>query len=340
MTERCKAGAGRCWSTELDNKGEKQAGPVNAAGELCEKCVRHVARLIDRLPDDWEALAVLIGARERSEAEHVAYTPTPGIPLNVTAEAHQTEMLELIDIAADMVTDGIQDWRDHEGRPVDSKEVYRPPRNQAAHLAAGIDIVAPNLDTLLAAPTQDLQRWDRSGEEHGEEPTEYRKTGPGEYVGLDRDGNELAAKGKRWVQMSGVDVALALWALHGTIRSMFGMRQRDMRRRMPMPCHGCGNTTLYREYGEELIKCSTCPPNSAAGRGYDQQQYDRLAGLSRFHLRVKEDDEMRELDEANARADAAEQRAADAEAKLARVAEVAGHTSVAALMAIVDGAGQ
>ena len=37
MTERCKAGPGRCWSTELDNKGEKQAGPVNATGELCEK---------------------------------------------------------------------------------------------------------------------------------------------------------------------------------------------------------------------------------------------------------------------------------------------------------------
>ncbi|WP_018599161.1 hypothetical protein [Mycobacterium sp. 155] len=39
-------------------------------------------------------------------------------------------------------------------------------------------------------PTGDCAR-DRSGEIHGEEPTEYVKIGLGKYQGLDRDGNDL-----------------------------------------------------------------------------------------------------------------------------------------------------
>lgn len=343
MTARCKAGVDRCWSTSLDGAGEKHAGVVAAEGRLCDKCARHAERVVDGLLDDWDALEVLLGVSARSEGQRVAYTPTPGIPLNVEAEARQVELLELADIAAEMITGAVKEWCDRDGHPIPAADAYRPPRQQRAHLAAAVDIIADNFATLLAVPAEPVLRWDRSGERRGEEPAEYRKAGPRTYIGLDADGNELDGRGGRWLELSGVDVALEIWQVHGKVRGMFGARQRDMRRRMPMPCHGCGNRTLYREYGQELIKCTTCPPNSDAGRGWTEEQYNRLAGLSRFHMQVVKEDEVKELAEAVRRAEDAEARAAEAlarvaeaEEKLAKVAAFAGHTSVSALMDVIE----
>jgi hypothetical protein len=140
--------------------------------------------------------------------------------------------------------------------------------------------------------------------------------------------------------MSGADIVLELWAIHDAILGQLGGRKRDNRKHYPMPCHGCGKRTLYREYGQDLIKCTNCPPRSPGGRGWTEEDYDRLAGFTRFHLKVVEEEEMREIDKANQRAAEAEARAVELESQLDRIAKFAGHPDAAALLAVINKADQ
>jgi hypothetical protein len=308
--------------TELDNQGGKHPALVGAEGRLCERCTRHVSRILGHIDDDWDALSLLIRMRESDQVEKVSYTTDPGVLVNVQAESKQVELLELLDLAAEMICA-------HTSWGEDERPTYTPPKNQEGHVAAAVKILTPNIPTLLDSPADWALLWDRSGEVKGEKPTEYRKVGEGKYVGLDRDGNELDGHGHRYIQLSGVDIAIKLWELHDYVRGYFGARKRDQRKHYPMPCHGCGSRTLYREYGEDLIKCSTCPPNSQGGRGWNEDDYDRLAGFSKFHLKVVQEDEMRQLQEA-------EDRITELETQLRKVADFAGHDSVESLLRIIE----
>ncbi|ORA25186.1 hypothetical protein [Mycobacterium aquaticum] len=329
MTElhRCVVPAGRCLGTELDNRGTKHAAIVTADGQLCEKCIRHVSKIFKRLEDDWDALEVLMGEKQSQQGVRVSYTSSPGVPLNTDAEAKQVLMLELVDLAADIVAAAID-------------KDYTPPVKRSLRLQTGVDLVHPNLSVLLEAPADWVLRWDRSGEVHGEEPTEYVKLGPGKYQGLDRDGNELDGTGGRHVLMSGVDIALELWGLHDLIRGMYGARKRDQRREYPMPCHGCGRRALHREYGTDLIHCSKCPPNSQWGRGFTEDDYHRLAGFTKFHLKVQEEADMELLKwllaEANWEKQVTAWLAAEKEWHLERAARVAGFTTTVELVTALD----
>lgn len=310
----CVVGVPRCWGTTLDNRGEKLPG-VAVGGPFCEGCANHIGRVFDRLPAVWDALALLVRVRDREESTaKVALTPDPGVPLNVTADAKLAQLMELYDVAVFVL--------------------------DCAQPGAGFPFDAQNRAGLLRAPAVWVQRWDRSGEVHGEEPWSWTKPAPRTYVPRDRAGDELNGRGRRLVQMSGADVALELWGLHDAVRGYFGGRKRDQRKHYPMPCHGCGARTLYREYGQELIKCIRCPTKSEPGRGWTEEQYHRLAGLTNFHLKVIEEDEMAQLDEAKQRAADAEARATAAEEKLQRVAEFAGHKTIDDLMSVIDQVGE
>lgn len=269
---RCKSGAGKCWGTTLDNAGTKHAG-ITTSLPFCEKCLPHIWRVIAHLHDDWDALAVLISEHASTQAAKVSYTPDPGILINTGAEAKQVQILELVDLAADMIT-------------ATTDTEYSPAKRGRDHLITGQELIAHNIETLLAAQPEWVLRWDRSGEVTGETPTTWNKPAPKTYVGYDAQGDELDGRGHRYTEMSGADIILELWTLHDSIRAHYGGRRRDMRKHYPMPCYTCGKRSLYREYGQELIRCTNCPPNSQGGRGWTEDDYNRLAGFTRFHLKV------------------------------------------------------
>lgn len=323
-TNRCQTGAGKCFGTTLDNTGNKQAALT--ANTFCDPCTAAIRRIISHLDADWDALNILISQHQTSQGEKVRYTANPGIPLNATAEAKQVDLIELADLATDMITA-------HTG------DDHTPATSRRRRLEQAQTLITTHLDTLTTIPADWVLRWDRSGETTGETPTTWTKPAPKTYVGLDRDGNELDGRGHRYVQLSGADILLELWKLHDTIRGLFGARKQDMRKRYPMPCHGCGAKSLYRQYGQDLITCTNCPPNSEGRRGWTEEQYNRLAGLTRFHLKVVEDNDMQKLDEQRRRTAAAEARADALEQKLAKIAEFAGR-SIDDLMADIDKATQ
>ncbi|OBK04687.1 hypothetical protein A5746_10340 [Mycolicibacterium conceptionense] len=329
MTEshRCVVPAGRCLGTELDNRGTKHASVVTDEGQLCEKCTRHVSKLINRLEDDWDALEVMLGEKQSQQGVRVSLTTSPAVPLNTDADAKQVLMLELVDLAAEMIAAA-------------TDKVYSPPVKRSLRLRAAVALIHPNLSVLLEAPADWVLRWDRSGEVHGEEPTNYVKVGPGEYRGLDRDGNELDGTGGRHMLMSGVDVALELWKLHDLIRGMYGARKRDQQREYPMPCHGCGRRSLRREYGTDLIHCVKCPPKSQWGRGFTEDDYHRLAGFTKFHLKVQEEADMEVLKwllaESRWETDVTLWLGAETEWQLSRAAQVAGFDTTAELVTALD----
>ncbi|OBC11415.1 hypothetical protein A5784_35035 [Mycobacterium sp. 852013-50091_SCH5140682] len=281
MTElhRCVVHAGRCLGTELDNRGTKHAAIVTDEGQLCEKCTQHVSKIIGRLVDDWFALDGLLGEKQSQQGVRVSYTASPGVPLNTDAEAKQVQMVELVDLAADIVAAAID--KDH-----------NPPAKRRRRLQAGVALVHPNLSVLLEAPADWVLRWDRSGEVHGEDPTEYVKIGPGKYRGLDRDGNELDGTGGRYVLMSGVDIALELWKLHDLVLGMRGERKRDQRDHMATPCHWCGYRSLYRDHGADLIYCTRCPKGSPGASGYPLERHKELEKRSEFYMKVLREQEL------------------------------------------------
>lgn len=307
-------GPGKCRGTTLSDDGTKQAA-IAVDSPLCERCTEHVHRIIEGIDADWDALQCFIGLQRRTNnAVKVAYTPEPGVLINVDIDAKQGQLLELLDLAADYTSQrtGID---------------HTPPTDRRDRVTAAATLAATHLDALLNAPADWVMRWDSDGELVDQ---------PARFTTLP-DGSELDGRGHRHYLMSGTDIALELWELHTRIRGLFGGRKQDQRQHYPMPCHGCGTKSLYRRYGTDLIHCIKCPPRSEPGRGWTQDQYDRLAGLTRFHLKVKEQDEMRELEEQKQRAEDAEGRAARLESQLLKVAQFAGHDSIDQLMAVIDG---
>lgn len=319
--------AHRCLGTEIDNRGAKHAAVVTGEGRLCEKYTRHVSKLINKLEDDWDALEVMMGEKQLQQGVRVSQTASPGLPLNTDADAKQVLMLELVDLAAEMIAAA-------------TGTDYSPPVKRSLRLQAGAALIHPNLSVLLEAPADWVLRWDRSGEAHGEELTNYVKVGPGEYRGLDRDGNELDGTGGRHMLMSGVDVALELWRPHDLIRGMYGARKRDQQREYPMPCHGCGRRSLRREYGTDLIHCVKCPPKSQWWRGFTEDDYHRLAGFTKFHLKVQEEADMELLKyllaETRWKADVFAWLGAERNWHLDRAAQVAGFDTTADLDTALD----
>lgn len=74
---------------------------------------------------------------------------------------------------------------------------------------------------------------------------------------------------------SGHEMALAMWQLNTSAANTLGTRSSDMRRRYLAHCPRCGMQALGRDYGSDVITCSSCPSGTP---GWTEQQYARLAG--------------------------------------------------------------
>lgn len=89
----------RCYRSErcvdyerVENVGRLGA-PINATVGLCDSCERHVARALESLPRDYVDLDLALSGRTTGLAQVVAGTPEPPVPISLSVEAVQREIV-------------------------------------------------------------------------------------------------------------------------------------------------------------------------------------------------------------------------------------------------------
>lgn len=313
----CNAG-GRCRDKATHPDGTKRPARIESERGLCEQCTEHIRkRCVESWLTDYAALRVMLGERASGGGEHVRYTPNPGIPLSTEPEKLMVDLQFYAELAAEMVSTRmnlewppteakaitqpgfLERWNTyHPGHELTSADRLQaigdrqPRRRRSAHvLAAAMQRVAPYLEELLEVEPQPVILW-ATGEAIDQTPVEWRRDAPRVYTPLDQHGRQVLDKGRVLVELSGVDVATRLRDLHELVRGYYGARGKDRADHMQSPCWRCGNQSLYRDHGTDMIVCRKCPPNTEGARGWSKDDYDRLVGNTQFHLKVREEHEM------------------------------------------------
>jgi hypothetical protein len=276
---RCLAGPA---CRAADTVGDERLGAVTAtASTLCEPCEKHFTGCVAKLPTDWEELRAALGERSPAKNAAVRSTPTPAIPVSVAKEALMSEIVEMADIAATVVS-GLLNTDRPTGRrntaptfAVGAEEVRVKPGTPAAHaeararaaalqqLRACVAMVEPNLTALAAAPTEAVQRWDKQGE-GTEDPIEYGD-----------DGQPVKGRGRVFTEMTGIDIILALKEVHDRTRAELGKTR--LRHKMGS-CPRCGHP-VGRDDGTTIIDCrnDNCTPQGRSA--WPEREFHYLQGL-------------------------------------------------------------
>lgn len=97
--------AARCRAAEVKG-GKRRPALLKLYGDtLCEACERWARRCLLDFPHAWCKLKLTLGERQSGAGSKVSYTPTPGVPVNVDADALMGVLVEVAGWAAQAAAD-------------------------------------------------------------------------------------------------------------------------------------------------------------------------------------------------------------------------------------------
>ncbi|OIN79979.1 hypothetical protein [Mycobacterium malmoense] len=261
---RCLAGADCRRAEHADN--QRRGAPTEKPNTLCPPCLTHISSAIRQLPDDWAELRQALGERATNTGQRVHSTPTPAIPISTRKEAIMAAIVETSERAAIVVSEALHtDPPDPRRKPpptIITEQMQRllrlpedlagkptaplpgTPASGAAEnvhptneqiLTAAIRLVEPNIDRLVIAPAETHNVWAKFGEN------------------------------RELIELSGIEIALALVELHNQARAELGLTK--LRHRYRYPCPDCGGR-IYRNDGESIVYCENDPKHTRTEREY------------------------------------------------------------------------
>jgi len=255
--------------------GEAVAAKTAKPDTICESCERSVVRVVEDSPEMWVSLELAIGDRSRRIGERVGGTPSPRINLNVAVEDVQGRLVEALVLAAARVSESLG---------VDDPQLKsRANAEQARVVQACTRLLRPHIGKLLDSPSDATVQWRRTGESH------------------------------HWVDKSGIDLAADLVRVHRDGRRELGAT--TPRFRLSMPCPQCASVSLFRRVDKtddgvrDSVTCDAC------GISWSHDSYLRLVSI------FLEDEQERQAEEEKVANQELEARAAAAEAKAAELDE-------------------
>lgn len=295
-THRCLAGPA-CRAAEIIDD-EHQGAPTEEANTLCPVCLKNITNAIRQLTGDWARLYVSLGDRSPGNQLKASGTPTPPIPISARKEALMAEIVETAERAATLVAQalhkdpptgrrrtapamnikdrhgGLEHRGPHQGSAAGAAEdTVHPTAYQ--RLTAAIRLIEPNIDLLSTAPAAPFAIWDKAGEDL--------------YQPLQRDeqtGEPTSARGRLFVDLTGLDLAQQLTKLHHDTRAELG--QTRLRERLGMPCPNCGGR-IIRNDGNAEVSCDNdrCTPKGPSA--WTDREYKLLAELAVDEKRTMDD---------------------------------------------------
>lgn len=332
---RCQSGpACRAAVKITDSQGQRRVGAITGDPDtLCEPCREHLTRCIRNLDNDYAMLRRTLGERPATGGDFVRASRTPALPVNTTSEALMAAIVEVVDLAAALIADHLDAdqpngrrnapkvtvtqlaaERLHEagqhavpGDRIDPREhtpaaiaetLVRP--DEQARLDACLRMLEPNINTLIAIGTVDINVWLKPErcERHDRLITIAESYAQAAQTPEQKDHAATQLRGlwtaagrcdqcggwyehgqaRTTTETTGLDVARQITDLHRTIRAHLGHTR--LRHHMGMPCpainkHGiyCGAMTVGRDDGSEWVNCTTC------GSQWTVNEYDFLQTL-------------------------------------------------------------
>jgi hypothetical protein len=279
---RCLAGAHCRDAAAID--GQRVGKLVEQQNTLCDTCRGSIASAIKQLPKDWDELHRALGDRNTTSNTPVRSTPAPAVPISTTKAALMAEIVELADRAA-TITAAALDIDPPTGRRNTAPKILVPDPDTGKRqptapvedspawtaetavtpdalqtLRACLALIEPQLDTLAAAPAESFTIWDRPGEET-DEPLKRDDTG-----------QPVSAKGRLYVDITGLDALLDLADIHHKIRAELG--KTKLRHKLGFPCPRCGSE-VGRDDGTTIVDCK----NPSCQASWTEREFKFLQGL-------------------------------------------------------------
>lgn len=288
----CLFSNGLCQSGTVEGD-VKTPAKTEAPDSLCPPCERLVARSVDELPEMWLRLHTSVGDKAIRRSDKVSGTRVLPVPLNLDVDALKLSIVEWLTAAAAVVAVQLN--------TADPSPANATDREHGEVVGKCVRLLTPHLDKLLGAPADCVTVWRR------------------ERV-WDKDNLEFWQKDTPAQEdMSGIDIAAKLVRTHKLARSLLG--QTNPRYRLSLPCSGCEAPTLFRKIDRQpdgdvmdTVSCDSC------GRVTPYKHYEFLATVFVDEEKKRLAEEEAEVNaELERRATAAEQRAAELEAKLSKV---------------------
>lgn len=291
----------------------RQGALTEHANTLCPPCRTHIEAAVHQLPRDWAELRHALGEHTHTTGSKIRSTPTPATPISTRKEALMAGIVDMADRAAAVVSNTLHTGQPSARRRPHPEAVLgsiawcaaqnaRP--DDAQTVAAAIAIVEPDVELLAAAPPEPALVWKKPHrcDTHHElietADANCRQTAEAISPSWDADISALAVAQKQlaaafalaggcddcngWgqfgqerelVELSGLDIALALVELHNQARAELGLTR--LRHRYPMPCPRCG-TRVGRDDGQTII---TCDDRDTCRASWTEREYQFLAGL-------------------------------------------------------------
>lgn len=270
---RCLAGPACRDATVIDD--ERVGAPTEEPDTLCPPCHARIENAIRQLPDDWAQLRRALGERSSTAGQKIRSTPTPAAPISTRKAAIMTDIIETAQRAAGLIAATLNTelpaGRRLPAPPPDTKSIpdslaertfEETRQHDATALRAYIRLVEPNLNLLAAAPSETFAVWDRFGEDNKQPLVRDTETG-----------EPISARGRIFIDLTGIDIALELVELHHQTRAELGLTR--LRHRYPMPCPRCGGR-VGRDDGQSIV---TCDDRTTCKASWTEREYQFLAGL-------------------------------------------------------------
>lgn len=232
----------------------RQAATIADEHGLCEACRNVAEHTINDLTETWLALHIAIGDTSRRLNQKVTISRAAPINLNTDADALKVSIVEWVSAAAARVADQLNIQHDYE-------HAGPEPRNNsdtehARALIAAARILGPNIDKLIAQPSDAVTVW----------LTPAESDHPGESIPYTSPTGQTAYRPNTRVQpMSGAELALKLIELRLKARSFLMLTTPADK--LSLPCPRCNQYELTRRHERrgsrevDQIECGACDLN-------------------------------------------------------------------------------